>query len=180
MIIPRQTHLSLQSWMLVFAGITLGMILTACSAPLSFTNPFAPAHTGVVAACPPQVLQQAEWVRNNLTRIQLASPRKVVVSKLGMPAHVESFLLADNSAVDVLYYHSPETACRALPANPAAAGLIPMVFRDDRLLGYGQGYYQTIIVPSLKQPLGLPLNRQLPEAYPPTGGSSVGRGEPMR
>jgi hypothetical protein len=136
----------------------------------------------VVASCPPQAMRQAAWVRNNMTRLRLGGSRRDAVTILGLPAHVESFLLTDNSAVDVLFYNTPDTACRA--STPDAQGLLPLVFQNDRLLGYGQNYYQNVVVPTLRQPLNLPLNMQVPYAanggYPTTAPNSVGRGDPLR
>lgn len=157
------------------------LVLGACTGQLQAPNALGglwPTPQPVIAACPTQSIQQAQWVRNNMTRLRLGGPRKEAVTVLGLPAHVESFLLTDNSAVDVLFYHTPDTACR--PATPGADGLLPLVFQNDRLLGYGQNYYQNVVVPSLRQPLNLPLGMQIPGPYPTQSPGSVGRGDPLR
>ena len=159
----------------------VGLLLAGCAGGWQLPA-YMQAKQGVVAACPTETMGQARWVQNNLPRVQLASSRRTAVGVLGIPAHVESFLLADNSAVDVLFYHTPETACRPMEApGGAGSGLIPLVFQNDKLLGYGQGYYHTMVVPNLRQPLGLPLARQVPlDAAPAGPRGGVGRGEPIR
>ncbi|MCP5404629.1 MAG: hypothetical protein H6922_00170 [Pseudomonadaceae bacterium] len=124
--------------------------------------------------CPAEAVQQAQWVHNNLPRVQLGGSRQQAIAVVGLPAKVESFLLSDNSAIDVFYYHTPETACRS-----GGAGLLPLVFQNDKLLGYGQNYYHSVVVPNLRQPLGMPLARQLPNVAPSTD-ATLGRGQPLR
>ncbi|MFZ2586901.1 MAG: hypothetical protein WAZ18_02075 [Alphaproteobacteria bacterium] len=159
-------------------ALAVGLLITACGGQWQLPNYMVAPAKGVVASCPPEVIGQARWVQANLPRVQLASPRRAAVNVLGYPAHVESFLLADNSAVDVLFYHTPETACR--PMEQGYGGLMPLVFQNDSLLGYGQGYYHTMVVPNLRQPLGMPLQRSLPTAPQPNAQGGVGRGEPIR
>lgn len=158
-----------------YLAALLPLMLAACAQPAGMSW-WQPVQRN---ACPPQVVQQAQWVHNNVTRLQLAGSRQQAVAVLGLPAQVESFLLADNSAIDVMFYHTPDTACR--PA--AKAGLLPLVFQNDRLLGYGHGYYHAMVVPQLAQPLALPLNRSLPQGpaalSPATGSGAVGRGQPL-
>lgn len=152
----------------------LALAVAACTGQPGvpwWQQPMKPAN-----ACPPQTIQQAQWVHNNLTRVSLGGSRQQVVAVLGLPAQVESFLLADNSAIDVMFYHTPDTACRP----DSKAGLLPLVFANDRLLGYGSNYYHTMVVPQLAQPLALPLNRLPTAPVPAEATGTVGRGQPLR
>jgi hypothetical protein len=93
------------------------------------------------------LIAQAQWLARNMARIRLGYNKLQVVSVLGDPANSETFSLTNGAAVEVLFYHTPETICRKSARD---GGLMPLVFQDDRLLGYGQNYYQNFIVPSLR------------------------------
>ena len=102
--------------------------------------------------CPQPLIAQAQWLARNMARIRLGYNKLQVVSVLGDPANSETFSLSNGAAVEVLFYHTPETICRQ---SARGEGLMPLVFQDDRLLGYGQNYYQQFIVPSLR-PMAVP------------------------
>jgi Protein of unknown function (DUF3192) len=102
--------------------------------------------------CPQQLIAQAQWLARNMARIRLGYNKLQVVSVLGDPANSETFSLSNGAAVEVLFYHTPETICRQ---SARSEGLMPLVFQDDRLLGYGQNYYQQFIVPSMR-PMAVP------------------------
>lgn len=134
----------------------------------------------VVSKCPEADIQQAQWVQANIDRLKLGGTRRETANILGVPAHLESYLLSDNSAIDVLYYHTPSTACQSMEGK-GSDGLIPLVFQNDKLLGYGQGYYHNMVVPHLRQPLGMPMDRQIAPFTPSVEAKgSVGKGQPLR
>lgn len=106
--------------------------------------------------CPQPLIAQAQWLARNMARIRLGYNKLQVVSVLGDPANAETFSLSNGAVVEVLFYHTPETICRVNAAMAGRGeGLMPLVFQDDRLLGYGQNYYQNFIIPSLR-PMAVP------------------------
>lgn len=107
--------------------------------------------------CPQQLIAQAHWLGRNLARTRLGFTKLQVVSTLGDPARAETFGLTNGAVVEVLFYHTPETICRV---GAQGEGLLPMVFQDDRLLGYGGSYYKQFIVPTLKVTAPEPQVRQ--------------------
>jgi hypothetical protein len=104
----------------------------------------------VVSYCPPTLVQQARWLQANLSRVRLGLDKLSVTAIIGQPARAESFLLADGSMIEVMFYHTASTICRRPDVD---ASLLPMVFQNNRLLGYGQDYYHQFIMPQLRQPL---------------------------
>lgn len=101
--------------------------------------------------CPQTAIAQAQWLGRNMARVRLGFNKLQVVGLLGDPAHAETFSLTNGAAVEVLFYHTPETICRINAREGAARGeLMPMVFQDDRLLGYGPNYYKGFIVPMMR------------------------------
>lgn len=128
-------------------AVTAAALLGGC-ATLATSTPAQPP-----APCPPQLQQQAKWLMANLNRVQLGGTKSDVQTILGAPAKAESFMLTDGSMIEVLFYHTAATVCRAAPTD---GGLLPFVFQNNRLLGYGQSYYQNLIIPMLRQPLPTP------------------------
>lgn len=115
----------------------------------------APAPPGILSAshrpdlppCPQPLIAQAQWLARNMARVRLGYNKLQVVSIIGDPANSETFSLSNGAAVEVLFYHTPETICRV---SARGEGLMPLVFQDDRLLGYGQNYYKQFIVPMMR------------------------------
>lgn len=101
--------------------------------------------------CPPPLIAQTQWLGRNMARVRLGYNKLQVVSTLGDPANSETFGLTNGAVVEVLYYHTPDTVCRINARSGNADGLMPLVFQDDRLLGYGQTYYRQFILPMLRQ-----------------------------
>lgn len=131
---------------------------------------------GGLPPCPPQLANQAQWLARNLVRVRLGMTKLEVAGIAGNPARAETFGLTNGATVEVLFYHTPETICRV---NSLDAGLLPMVFQNDRLLGYGQGYYKAFIAPLVPEAAVAAPERvaaPVPEAEPlPPGPSGVGR-----
>lgn len=101
--------------------------------------------------CPQGLIAQAQWLARNMARARLGTSKLQVVSLLGDPAHAETFSLTNGAMVEVLFYHTPETICRVNAAqNAVDGGLMPLVFQDDRLLGYGPNYYRGFIAPMMR------------------------------
>lgn len=98
-------------------------------------------------SCPPQLMNQAHWLMTNISRVRLGSAKLDVTAILGQPARAESFMLTDGAMVEVMFYHTASTVCRRPDLD---SGLMPFVFQNNRLLGYGQNYYHDFIVPSLR------------------------------
>lgn len=149
---------------LLAAGLVL--LLSGCATPpwpfnskqAVFRAPEPPqvlsAHstTKGLRPCPPQLIAQAQWLARNMARVRLGSSKLKVVSAVGDPAHAEAFGLTNGAMVEVLFYHTPETICRVNAAqNALTGGLMPLVFQDDRLLGYGPHYYRTFIAPMVRE-----------------------------
>jgi hypothetical protein len=155
--------------------------LAACTGQWQSPGVWVANSAPVVSSCPPELVEQAAWVRNNLTRVPLGGSRQQVARILGLPLQVESFLLNDGSPVDVLFYPTPEGACANRPYGvdrgvvSGQSGLVPLVFQNDRLMGYGQGYYQQAVVPNLRTTLQMPAARAVPYSSP----AGVGRGAPL-
>ena len=128
------------------------MLMAGCSAQ---QYPWSPRPVAVVnrpaevisRSCPPQLMNQAHWLMTNISRVRLGSPKLEVTAVLGQPVRAESFMLTDGAMVEVLFYHTAGTVCRRPDLD---AGLMPFVFQNNRLLGYGQNYYHDFIVPSLR------------------------------
>ncbi len=150
----------------------LAGLLAACAQPSPW--PFnsqqvvgrAPQPPQVVSAnsnaknlppCPQPLIAQAHWLGRNFARIRLGFTKLQVVTTLGDPARAETFGLNNGAVVEVLFYHTPETICRV---GSQGEGLMPLVFQDDRLLGYGTGYYRQFIVPAMKMAMPLPQVQQ--------------------
>jgi len=108
--------------------------------------------TRALPPCPQPLVAQAHWLASNMARVRLGTSKLQVVGIVGSPAHAETFMLTNGAVIEVLFYHTPETICR-VPAQHASAGvgLMPLVFQDDRLLGYGPHYYRDFVVPMLRQ-----------------------------
>ncbi len=101
--------------------------------------------------CPPPLIQQTQWLARNMARLRLGFNKLQTVSIVGAPAHAETFQLANGAVIEVLFYHTPETICRVQASLGAQVeGLMPMVFQDDRLIGYGPNYYRDFIVPMVR------------------------------
>lgn len=164
-----------------YAALALLLPLAACTGTWQSPGTWVANSAPVVSSCPPELVEQASWVRNNLTRVPLGGNRQQVAQILGLPLQVESFLLADGSPVDILFYPTPEGACAYKPYGvdrgvvSGQSGLVPLVFQHDRLMGYGQGYYQQAVVPNLRTTLQYPATRSVPYASP----AGVGRGMPL-
>jgi hypothetical protein len=69
---------------------------------------------------------------------------------IGSPDHAETFALTDGHAVEVFFYHTPQTVCRV---DVLDNRLLPVVFQNGKVLGYGQSYYRDFLVPVLRNPL---------------------------
>jgi hypothetical protein len=104
----------------------------------------------VVSSCPPTMVQQARWLQSNLARVSLGMDKLSVTAVIGNPARAESFLLSDGNSIEVLFYHTASTVCRRPDID---ASLLPFVFQNGRLLGYGQNYYHDFVVPNLRAPV---------------------------
>lgn len=160
-------------------------LLAGCTGQWQAPGVWVANTAPVVSSCPEHLVEQAAWVRNNLTRVPLGGSRQQVARILGLPMQVESFLLADGSPVDVLFYPTPEGACAMKPygvdryalsgQSANGGGLVPLVFQNDRLMGYGQGYYQQAVVPNLRTTLQMPAAQSVPYSNP----AGVGRGTPL-
>ena len=153
----RNDPIALKLWA---CGLVLacGLLVGGCSGFPPFNErpvlARAPAPPGILSAehadlppCPQPLIAQAQWLARNMARVRLGYNKLQVVSVLGDPATSETFSLTNGAAVEVLFYHTPETICRV---GPHGEGLMPLVFQDDRLLGYGQNYYKQFIVPSMR------------------------------
>ncbi|TKW60507.1 MAG: hypothetical protein DI628_06280 [Blastochloris viridis] len=106
--------------------------------------------TRALQPCPPPLIQQTQWLARNMARLRLGFNKLQTVGIVGLPAHAETFQLANGAVIEVLFYHTPETICRVQASLGAQVeGLMPMVFQDDRLIGYGPNYYRDFIVPML-------------------------------
>lgn len=157
------------------------LFLSACTGQWQSPGTWGANSAPVISSCPPELVEQASWVRNNLTRVPLGGNRQQIAQILGLPLQVESFLLADGSPVDILFYPTPEGACAVKPYGvdrgvvSGQSGLVPLVFQHDRLMGYGQGYYQQAVVPNLRTTLQYPAARAVPYVTP----AGVGRGTPL-
>ena len=122
---------------------------------------------------------------SNLSRVRLGHSRRQTTAVLGPPSRVESFLLTDATMVDVFFYHTAATVCRRPDLD---AALIPFVFQNDRLMGYGQNYYQDFIIPSLRAaatpptPIAPSVGAGIPDtiAEPTPSTSSLGAGQPLK
>lgn len=110
----------------------------------------ANSETKGLRPCPQPLIAQAQWLGRNLARVRLGFNKLQVVSTLGDPASAETFGLTNGAVVEVLMYHTPETVCRVNARTAGVEGLLPLVFQDDRLLGYGPMYYRQFIKPILK------------------------------
>ncbi len=67
---------------------------------------------------------------------------------MGPPNHWEQFLLKDRRQIDVMFYKAGSPDCRH---NPTRSGYIPMVFHGEKLVGYGEEYYNSFILPEKPQ-----------------------------
>jgi hypothetical protein len=134
----------------VFAAPPLKPAATPGAAAGRLAEPLqaAPANPRNLPLCPRELGIQAQWLARNLARVRLGMTKLEVVGTLGDPGRAETFALTTGAAVEVLFYHTPQTICR-VPATDDS--LLPLVFQDDRLMGYGPSYYKTFIAPLLKQ-----------------------------
>lgn len=133
---------------------TIAFILAGCSTGPQYAPPSKSVN--VVSSCPPTMVQQARWLQSNLARVSLGFTKLEATSIIGNPARAESFMLTDGSSVEVLFYHTASTVCRRPDID---ASLLPFVFQNGRLLGYGQNYYHDFIIPQLRNPLPLAASK---------------------
>jgi hypothetical protein len=141
------------------------LVLAACSTAPVYAPPPHLQGVKVVSQCPPTMVQQARWLQANLARVSLGEDKLSTTAILGNPARAESFLLSDGNSIEVLFYHTASTVCRRPDVD---ASLLPFVFQNDRLLGYGQNYYHDFVVPNLRAPMRntTPVARDNPPLNP--------------
>lgn len=143
-----------------FALVSCGVALLAAGCagvpPPAFEGNVRPyahpqARAQALPACPQPLVAQAHWLAQNMARVRLGTSKLQVVGIVGSPAHAETFMLNNGAMIEVLFYHTPATICRvAAHQGMQAGGLMPLVFQDDRLLGYGPQYYHDFVVPKLR------------------------------
>ena len=144
----------------IFGAACLGLVLVGCSSIPPFNRQpvvmRAPAPPQILSShstekglkpCPQPLIAQTQWLQRNMARVRLGFNKLQTVSIVGDPAHAETFSLKNGAVVEVLFYHTPETICRVSARDE---GLMPFVFQDDRLLGYGPNYYRDFIVPQMR------------------------------
>lgn len=137
--------------------------LAGCSAlppfnrqPVVARGPQPPAVIGSgsekgVRPCPQPLIVQTQWLARNMARLRLGFSKLQVVGVVGDPAHAETFQLSNGAVIEVLFYHTAQSICRVQASlGNMAEGLMPLVFQDDRLIGYGPNYYRDFIVPMLR------------------------------
>jgi|GEM_PF-2463858 len=110
--------------------------------------------------CNPQTIQQARYVVVNTARVPLGGHKIQVVGTIGSPQKVESFALSDGSMVEVMFYRTGEPGC---PGMPTEDRYTPFVFQNGSLIGYGNDYYRSFILPSLKTLATPPQQRHAPQ-----------------
>lgn len=147
-----------------FLALGLAVLLAGCAGmapfnrkPVVARGPQPPAVVSVghgkenLRPCPPQLITQTQWLPRNMARLRLGFNKLQTVGIVGDPAHAETFQLSNGAVIEVLFYHTTETICRVQASlGVQVEGLMPMVFQDDRLIGYGPNYYRDFIVPMLR------------------------------
>jgi hypothetical protein len=149
------------------AALLLAVLLVGCAT----TQP--PAV--VVAPCSSALVAQTQWLQVNLQRLALGSSRQVALATIGPPARTESFVPNPATApvhggpvpqvVHVLFYHTANTVCRWPDTHPQ---LLPVVFQNDRLIGFGPEYFQFVVAPWL-QPITAKPSPAAASGPPPPG-----------
>ena len=148
----------------VVLALGLAVLLAGCAGvppfnrkPVVARGPQPPAVVSAsqlkdsLRPCPPQLITQTQWLARNMARLRLGFNKLRTVGIVGDPAHAETFQLSNGAVIEVLFYHTAETICRVQASLGAQVeGLMPMVFQDDRLIGYGPNYYRDFIVPMLR------------------------------
>lgn len=145
-----------------YVALGLVVVLAGCAGLPLRSQPViarAPQPPSVVSSgtekhlrpCPQVLIAQTQWLARNMARLRLGFSKLQVVGIVGDPAHAETFQLTNGAVIEVLFYHTPATICRVQASLGAQVeGLMPMVFQDDRLIGYGPNYYRDFIVPMLR------------------------------
>lgn len=139
--------------MLRQAALLLAVLFAGC-AVLPQSTPATPAAAAPqaprVVMCPKANIIKAQNVMGMLPRVALGQDKLQVMALIGSPDHAETFALTDGHAVEVFFYHTPQTVCRV---DVLDGRLLPIVFQNGKVLGYGQSYYRDFLVPVLRNPL---------------------------
>lgn len=78
--------------------------------------------------------------REAISQLEIGASRASVVDRLGTPADSEAFQ-QDGEEIRVLFYR---TRHRNADGDTTRDETTPLVFRDDRLVGWGQAVYEGI------------------------------------
>jgi len=78
--------------------------------------------------------------REAISRLEIGSSRETVVERLGTPDDSEAFQ-QNGEEVRVLFYR---TRHRNADGDTTRDETTPLVFRDDRLVGWGESVYESV------------------------------------
>jgi hypothetical protein len=78
--------------------------------------------------------------RSNLNKIELGMSKAEVVSLMGEPFQREMFLNSKGEAIEVLLY---QTKFVGMAISPNDNSLMPVVFKNKKLIGWGRNFYDT-------------------------------------
>lgn len=81
-----------------------------------------------------------------LSRLNMGQSEEMVNGILGAPVREDKLKLADGRQVRTAFYQTSHTLCLGRKAQ-AQTVFVPAVFHNDRLIGYGAGYYNLMIKP---------------------------------
>lgn len=154
--------------------IALSLLAAAC------TPMMMPQQQNTSFNCNPQAIQQARYIVVNTARVPLGGHKIQVVGTIGSPQKMESFALQDGSMVEVLFYRTGEPGCAGMPTEDR---FTPFVFQNTQLIGYGNDYYRSFILPSLKHNATPYMQQQTQQPQgqhaAPNARGAVGSGQPL-
>lgn len=151
-----------------------GCATVAPKAPQSAAQGNTTQPAPKVVMCPKTSIVKAQNVMGMLPRVALGMDKLQVMALLGSPDHAETFALTNGNAVEVFFYHTPNTVCRVDVLDDR---LLPVVFQNGRVLGYGQNYYRDFLVPVLRNPLSnIPENKRFGTETVPSAQAAIPNG----
>ncbi len=124
----------------------IAVSLAACQMVQQVQRTFKTAEKPV---CDSKKVEQFNNVAWNLKYIKLGMDTVRVQAHLGIPAKWESFVLTDGREVQVMFYRTNYRNCDL--TQSAWGEFLPMIFANDKLIGYGNDYYDNMIRPAITQ-----------------------------
>lgn len=84
-------------------------------------------------------------MNQQMAKIELGWPKLMVLREMGVASRWDTFMMPDGRQYEVLYFGGGYPGCQGV-SDTAATGM-PYVFENNRLIGYGSGYFNAFVRP---------------------------------